>query len=51
MAEKREQTERGFYNDARRAAGVQTFPEALASVPVPTTTVARRGAEEPPSLP
>jgi len=52
MAEKREQTEKGFLNEARRAAGVKTFSEeALASIPVPSKTMARRTTEEPPSLP
>lgn len=51
LAEKREQTEQLFLNEARRAAGVQTFSNAVASIPVPSTTVARRTTEEPPGLP
>jgi peptidyl-prolyl cis-trans isomerase C len=51
LAQKREQTEKSFFDDARRTAGVQTFPAALASLPVSPTTVARRTTDEPPSLP
>ena len=51
MAEKRQQTEKSFLDEAHRAAGVRTFPDALASIPVPSTTVARRTTAEPPSLP
>ena len=51
MAEKREHTEKTFLTEARRVAGVQTFSNALASIPVPSTTVARRTTEEPPGLP
>jgi hypothetical protein len=51
LAAKREQTENSFFSDAHRAAGVRTFPAALASLPVPSTTVARRATDEPPSLP
>ena len=51
LKEKREQAEKLFFSEARRTAGVQTFPEALGSIPVPSTTVARRTGEEPPSLP
>ncbi len=51
LAQKREQAEKSFFNEARQAAGVRTFPEAIASLPTPSTTVARRTADEPPSLP
>ncbi|HEU0012014.1 MAG TPA: peptidylprolyl isomerase [Verrucomicrobiae bacterium] len=51
LKEKREQAEKLFLSEARRAAGVQTFSEALASRPVPSTTVARRTTAEPPGLP
>jgi parvulin-like peptidyl-prolyl isomerase len=51
LKEKREQAEKLFLSEARRAAGVQTFSEALASMPVPSTTVARRTTAEPPGLP
>jgi parvulin-like peptidyl-prolyl isomerase len=51
LAAKREQAEKSFLSEARRAAGVKTFSEALAAIPVPSTAVARRATEEPPSLP
>ncbi len=51
LKEKREQAEKSFLSEARRAAGVKTFTEALASIPVPSTTVARRATEAPPGLP
>jgi parvulin-like peptidyl-prolyl isomerase len=50
-AQKREQAEKSFFNEARHVAGVRTFPDALASLPVASTTLARRTADEPPSLP
>lgn len=51
LAQKREQAEKAFFQDARSAVGVRTFPEALASLPVTPTSVARRTTDEPPSLP
>jgi len=51
LTDKREQAEKLFYSESRLAAGVQTFSNALASVPFPPSSVARRTAEEPPSLP
>ena len=51
LTEKREQTEKFFVSDARKAAGVQTFPDALATIPAASSTVARRTTEEPPGLP
>jgi len=51
LTEKREQTEKLFFGEARRATGVRTFPEALATIPVPSTTVARRTTGAPPELP
>jgi len=51
LAQKREQTEKSFLHDARQTAGVQIFPEALASLPASSTMVARRTTDEPPSLP
>jgi len=51
LKDKREQVEKGFHSEARQAAGVQTFTNALASIPVPSRAVARRTTEEPPGLP
>jgi parvulin-like peptidyl-prolyl isomerase len=51
LKEKREQAEKHFFSEARRVAGVKIFSDALASIPAPSTTVARRSAEQPPSLP
>jgi peptidyl-prolyl cis-trans isomerase C len=51
LVQKRESTEKAFFAEARRAMSVQTFPDALAAIPVPATTIARRTAGEPPSLP
>lgn len=51
LVQKRETAEKAFFDEARRALGVRTFPEALAAIPVSATTVARRTSGEPPSLP
>lgn len=51
LTQKRAEAEKTFFGDARRAAGVRIFPEAMATLPAPTTNLARRPADEPPSLP
>jgi len=51
LARKRTEAEQEYFSEARRAAGVQTFPDGLSALPVKAANLAGRASGEPPSLP